>query len=123
MRSFLNSIIFPRLALAGQALAATEVATPEALKGPSLITFPYLVQLFFSLLIVFGLIYIMARYLLPKLKISTKGRLIQVVDKVGLEPQVSAYILKVGKQSWLVVVSNKQVARIDRLEEVGEVSS
>jgi len=93
--------------------------TPEALvlKSSPIITLGYIMQVLISLAIVLAIIFVIARYLLPKLKVTTPGRLIQVVDRVFLEPQVSAYILKVGKSAWLIVTSSKQVARIDKIEE------
>ncbi len=82
-----------------------------------IISFGYIMQLLFSLLVVFGFIYVTAKYLLPKIKTSTKGYYLSVIDKVVLEPQVSSYIIKAGKSSWLVIVSNKHIAKIDKLDE------
>jgi flagellar biogenesis protein FliO len=91
-----------------------------ALQRSPLITFSYVMQVFLSLLIILALIYVTAKFLLPKFKITgISGKLIKIVDRIYLEPQVSAYILKVGKLAWLIVVSNKQISRIDRLEEDG----
>lgn len=95
-------------------LATTEAA--PTLGSTPLVTFGYLVQVFFSLLIVFGLIYLTARYVLPKFQIQAKGKLIQISDRVGLEPQVSAYVIKVGHVSYLAIVSSRGVA----LEKLGE---
>jgi len=81
------------------------------------ITIGYLMQLFLSLIVVFGLIYLTSKYVLPKFQVKSTGRLIEVIDRVGLEPQVSAYILKVRKKSWLVVASAKNVQLIDEIEE------
>lgn len=93
--------------------------TPEAIAFQStpIITFGYLVQVFVSLIIVVAFIYLIGKYLLPRLKSSTSSKIIQILDRVYLEPQVSAYILKVAKTAWLIVVSNKQVAKIDKIEE------
>ena len=93
--------------------------TPEALvlQSSPIITAGYVMQVIFSLAIVVALIYAIARFLLPKLKTGGAGRLIQVVDRVLIEPQVAAYVLKVGKKSWLIVSSNKNVATIAELEE------
>lgn len=88
-----------------------------ALQASPIVTVGYLMQVLFSLAVVLALIFVIAKYLLPKLRVSTVGRVIQVVDRVMLEPQVTAYILKVGKRSWLVVASNKAV------ESVAEVSA
>jgi flagellar biogenesis protein FliO len=68
-----------------------------------------------SLAIVLAVIWVIAKYLLPKLKIPNSGKIIQIVDRVYLEPQVTSYILKAGHDSWLVVVSNKQIAKIDKV--------
>ena len=87
-----------------------------ALQASPIVTVGYLMQVIFSLAVVLALIFVIAKYLLPKLRVATIGRVIQVVDRVMLEPQVTAYILKVGKKSWLVVASNKAV------ESIAEVS-
>jgi flagellar biogenesis protein FliO len=92
--------------------------TPEALtlQTSPIITFGYVMQIIFSLAVIVAFIYVIGRFVLPKLKITPTGKIIQVVDRAFLEPQVSAWILKVGKKAWLVVISNKQVAKIDEVE-------
>ncbi|MFA5893380.1 MAG: hypothetical protein WC903_05400 [Candidatus Margulisiibacteriota bacterium] len=80
-----------------------------ALQASPIVTVGYLMQVIFSLAVVLTLIFVIAKYLLPKLRVATVGRVISVVDRVMLEPQVTAYILKVGLRSWLVVASNKAV--------------
>lgn len=94
-------------------------SSPEALafQRTPIITFGYVIQVFFSLLIVLAFIYMIGKYVLPRLKINAAGKMIKVLDRVYLEPQVSAYILKVGKSAWLVMASNKRVAKIDKLDE------
>jgi len=87
------------------------------LQTSPIITFGYVMQVLFSLAIVIAFIFIIAKFFLPRLKLTAPGRLIQVVDRVILEPQVSAYILKVGKSAWLVVTSSKSVTKIDKIEE------
>jgi flagellar biogenesis protein FliO len=93
--------------------------TPEAIafQRAPLITVGYIMQVFFSLLIVLALLWLIARYLLPRMKFANSGKLIRILDRVYLEPQVSAYILKVGKAAWLVMTSSKQIARIDKIED------
>lgn len=93
--------------------------TTEALtlQHSPIITLGYVMQVLLSLGIVLSLIYVIAKFVLPRLKVSAPGRLIQVKDRVFLEPQISAYILKVGKSAWLVVAGNKQVTKIDKIEE------
>lgn len=87
------------------------------LESPTpIITFAYLMQLFFSLLIVFGLIYITAKFVLPKFKIDSSGKFIRVIDRVTIEPQVSTYILKAGRSQYLIGVSNKNITLIDKIE-------
>jgi len=88
------------------------------LNSTPVFSFGYLMQIFFSLAIVFGLIYISSKYLLPKLQVNQQGKIIKVVDKVVLEPQVSSYIIKAENRAWLIVVSNKNVVKIDELEEI-----
>ena len=92
--------------------------TTEALafQRTPIITFGYIMQVFFSLLVVLALIYFIAKYLLPRLKLSNAGKLIKILDRVYLEPQVTAYLLSVGKSAWLVVTSSKQIARIDKID-------
>ena len=112
--SFIAALASACLAVDTSYFSSSETVAVAASGGA--ITFGYIIQLVFSLAVVFGFIYIGAKYLLPKFSSSTKGRLIQIEDKVVLEPQVTSYIIKVGSASWLVVVSNKHVARIDKLE-------
>lgn len=88
-----------------------------ALQSSPVITAGYLVQVLLSLAIVVALIYVIAKFLLPRLNIQSSSRIIQVVDRVLLEPQVTAYILKIGKKAWLVVAGSKGVAKIDQVGE------
>lgn len=81
------------------------------------VTFGYIMQVILSLLIVLAFIYLISKFVMPRMKASAGGKFINVLDRVYLEPQVSAYILKVGKSAWLVAISNKQVTRIDKIEE------
>lgn len=93
--------------------------TPEAIafQRTPIITFGYVIQVFFSLLIVLAIIYLLARFVLPRLKVNATGKMIKILDRTYLEPQVSAYLLQVGKSAWLIVTSNKSVTRIDKIEE------
>jgi len=93
--------------------------TSEALvlQSSPIVTAGYLLQVTVSLAIVVGLIYVIGRFLLPKLKAPGSSRLIQVLDRVMIEPQVAAYILKVGKKSWLVAAGGKNVVKIADLGE------
>jgi flagellar biogenesis protein FliO len=88
-----------------------------ALQRSPIITVGYLFQVLFSLAIVIALIYLIAKFVLPKFRLTAPGKLIQVVDRIMLEPQVSAYILRVGKSAWLIVASAKNVIRVDKIEE------
>ncbi|MEA3494098.1 MAG: flagellar biosynthetic protein FliO [Candidatus Margulisiibacteriota bacterium] len=94
-------------------------ASQEALvfESTPVITFGYIMQVFFSLLIVLAFIYLIGKYLLPRLKTNAFGRYIKVIDRVYLEPQVGAYILKVGKSAWLVAVGKQSIVKIDKIEE------
>ena len=47
---------------------------------------------------------------------TNSGKLIKVLDKVYLEPQVSTQIIQVGNSAWLIAISNKRVTRIDKIE-------
>jgi len=88
-----------------------------ALKSSPVITFGYIFQLFLSLLIVIGLIYVAGRYVLPKLKVGGGTGLIKVLDRSVLEPQVIAYVLRVEGKRYVMVVTNKQVTVVDQLED------
>jgi len=94
--------------------------TTEALvlQTSPIITFGYVVQVIFSLLIVIVLIYLCAKFLLPKLKFGSNGRYLKIIDRVYLEPNVCAYILSIGKASWLVISSHKNIAKVDRIDEL-----
>lgn len=88
-----------------------------SLNKTPIVTFGYIVQVTISLLVVLGLIYLTSRYLLPRLQVNPKGKLLEVLDRVGLEPQVTAYVLKFKKNLYVVGVSNKNVSLIDKLKE------
>jgi flagellar biogenesis protein FliO len=92
--------------------------TTEALvlQTSPIITTGYIMQVILSLAVVVAIIYVLAKYLLPRLKVTTPGRLIQVIDRIYLEPQVSAYVLKVGQKAWLIVASSKNVELISEVE-------
>jgi len=93
-------------------------ASPETLvlQSSPVVTTGYVMQVILSLAVVVAIIYVVGRYLMPKLKVAGTGKFIQVLDRVMLEPQVTAYILKTGKKSWLVVASNKNVEKISEIE-------
>lgn len=95
---------------------------PLALQPTPIITLGYVMQVVFSLAVVVAIIYVAAKYLLPRLKINAPGKLIQMVDRIYLEPQVSAYILKVGQKAWLVVASSKNVEKISEVDLEGTAS-
>ncbi|MFA5103978.1 MAG: hypothetical protein WC527_02230 [Candidatus Margulisiibacteriota bacterium] len=83
----------------------------------AVVSIGYVIQLFFSLLVVLGFLYVIAKYLLPKMKFSSKSEHIIIFDKLVAEPQVTLYIVKAAKKSWLISVSNKNVTLIDKFEE------
>jgi len=104
------------------AVTSVSALTGEAIpERTPVITFGYVMQVLFSLTIVMGLIFLTAKYILPKIQIGVKGKIIEVVDRVGLEPQVSAFIVRVKKRSWLIVASSKNVQLISELEESEEI--
>lgn len=92
--------------------------TPEAFyfQSAPIMTFGYVMQVIISLLVVLGFIWLSAKYLLPKLKVSDSGKLIKILDRAYLEPQVTAFLLRVGDKAWLVGISNKNIALIDKIE-------
>ncbi len=95
---------------------STMEAAGKASSSP-IISIGYIMQLFFSLLVVFGLIYVSAKFVMPKLQTPTSTSNMKVLDRIMLEPQVTAYILKAGKSSYLIVASNKSASLISKLEE------
>ncbi len=93
------------------------LVSPEVLPaGSPLITAGYIFQLIISLAVVIGLIYFSAKYIFPKLQLPSHGQTIQILDRIGIEPQVSAYIISAHDKSYLIVVSNKGVTLLDKLE-------
>jgi flagellar biogenesis protein FliO len=93
------------------------LVSPEVMPaGTHLITVGYIFQLIISLGIVIGLIYFSAKYLFPKLQLPSHGQAIQILDRVGIEPQVTAYIISAYDRSYLIAVSNKGVTVLDKLE-------
>jgi len=93
--------------------------SPEALalQTTPVITFGYIMQVFFSLLVVLAIIYVVGRFVLPRLKTGGTGKLIKILDRVYLEPNVAAYILRVGKSAWLIAVNRQNIVRIDKIDE------
>jgi len=87
------------------------------LQKTPIVTFGYVMQIIISLLIVIGLIYLSAKYLLPRLQVAPQGKLIHVTDRLGLEPQVTIYTVKVASQTYLIAVSNKNTALLDKFKE------
>ena len=93
------------------------IVSPEVMHtGSPLITIGYIFQLIISLAIVIGLIFFSAKYLFPKLQLPSQGKSIQIIDRIGLEPQVSAYVISANNKQYLIAVSNKSVTLIDKLE-------
>ncbi len=92
--------------------------TPEVMNvtRPPLVTAGYIFQLILSLAIVLALIWVTTKYLLPKLQLPSTGKMIEVLDRVGLEPQVTSYVISVAGKKYLVVVSSKAATLIDKIE-------
>jgi len=84
------------------------------LQKTPIVTFGYIIQVSLSLAIVLALIYLTAKYLLPRLKLTPKGSNISVLDRIGLEPQVTLYHIKSEKGEYLIGVSGKSIALIDK---------
>ncbi|MFA5839548.1 MAG: flagellar biosynthetic protein FliO [Candidatus Margulisiibacteriota bacterium] len=87
-----------------------------SLETTPIITFGYVMQVIISLFIVMGFIWLAAKYLLPRLKSSDAGKIIKVLDRAYLEPQVTAYLLRIGDKTWLVGASNKNITLIDKID-------
>ena len=111
---FLTNLIYQGSCFAD--ILSGEASTEMTLKGSPILTIGYIFQVFISLLIVIGIIYLCAKYVLPRLQITSSSRLIEVVDRMGLEPQVTAFIIKVRNKSWLIVSSKGSVAVVDKID-------
>ncbi len=94
-----------------------EAGTAASTMSTAAVSIGYVVQLLFSLAVVFGFLYITTKYLLPKLKTSNKSEHIILADRLVVEPQVTLYIIKAANNSWLISVSNKSVTVIDKFQE------
>jgi len=115
---FFASLKVPAFAAESEFFFSPE-ATNTAVSSVSsaAVSIGYVVQLFFSLVVVLGFLYLTAKYLLPKIKTSNKSEHIAIADRLVVEPQVTLYIVKAAKKSWLISVSNKAVTVIDKFEE------
>lgn len=87
-----------------------------ALQKTPIVTFGYIIQVALSLAIVLALIYICAKYLLPRLKLTPKGTTLEVVDRMGLEPQVTLYRIKAADTEYLIGVGGKSVTLLDKID-------
>jgi hypothetical protein len=94
------------------------IASPEVMNvGRSpLITVGYIFQLLISFGIVIGLIFFAAKYILPKVQLPSAGRSLEILDRLGLEPSVTTYVIAWNEKKYLVIVSNKSATLIDKLE-------
>jgi flagellar biogenesis protein FliO len=118
---FKQIILSAALLLLAKAFAFADesiVSSAElGLKTSPVISFGYVIQLIFSLLIVIGILYAGARFILPRFNLVGEKGLINILDRKFMDAQSTAYILAVGKKKWLIVIAKGQVARIDALEE------
>jgi len=85
------------------------------LQKTPIVTFGYIVQVALSLAIVLVLIWVTAKYLLPRMQMTPKGKNIEVLDRVGIEPQVTIYHIKANGREYLLGVGGKNVALIDKI--------
>jgi len=94
-------------------------ATEEALKLPASpgLGFGDVINMFFFLAVVLGIIYLSTKFLLPKMKLSGTGKLISILDRVPLEPNVSLYVIQIGTKKWFIGVGQKNITRIEQLDE------
>lgn len=122
MRKLGLIILFCSLQASSFAAELTFPFSPEADTATSAVSsaavsIGYVIQLLFSLLVVMGFIYLAGKYLLPKIKTSSKSEHITLFDRLVVEPQVTLYIVKSANRSWLISVNNKAVTVIDKFEE------
>lgn len=94
------------------------IITPEVMNAgrSPLITAGYIFQLLISFGAVIGLIYFVAKYILPKVQLPSTGRSLEILDRLGLEPSVTTYVIAWNEKKYLVVVSNKTATVIDKQE-------
>ena len=85
-----------------------------------IVTFGYIMQVILSLAIVLGLIYVASKFLLPRMKFNPKGRTIEIKERIGLEPGLSAYIPKAKDKNHLIIAGQKGIALIDTFDDEGE---
>ncbi|NQU18404.1 MAG: FliO/MopB family protein [Candidatus Saganbacteria bacterium] len=97
-------------------MIAYALSTAEALtfQRTPIVTFGYIMQVIISLAIVLGLIYVSSKFLLPRLKFSPKGRLIEMVERIGLEPGLSIYVVRVKDKNYILAAGQKGVALLDK---------
>lgn len=114
MLNILASLIFT----ASSVLAETDVLSLESatFRPSPVITFGYVMQVIISLLVVLGLVYLSGKYLLPRMQLTNAGKNLQVVERIMLEPQTTACIIKLKDKAWLITISNKNVTLIDRVD-------
>jgi hypothetical protein len=90
-------------------------ATMNIARSP-LITVGYIFQLIISLGIVIGLVYFAAKYILPKVQLPSMGKSLEVLERLGLEPAVTAYVIAWNEKKYFVVITNKTATVIDKQE-------
>ncbi|KAF0133327.1 MAG: hypothetical protein FD145_1345 [Candidatus Saganbacteria bacterium] len=85
-----------------------------ALQKTPIVTFGYIIQIAFSFAIVLALIYFSAKYVFPRLSTSSKGNNLKIIDRMGLEPQVTIYQVEIKNKEYIIGVSNKNITLIDK---------
>ena len=98
-------------------IALLATAETIAFQKTPLVTFGYIMQVLISLSIVLGLLWVSSKYLLPRLNFTPKGRMIEVIDRIAIEPGLSAYVLKAKNKNYFIVSGQKGTVLLDAFEE------
>lgn len=78
-----------------------------------------LVKTVLAMSLIIGLAYVTIRFILPMFygkRISSRSK-IKIIDRVGLEPRRSLFIVQVGKKTALVGTGEQGVTKVMDLEE------
>ncbi|MDO8518719.1 MAG: flagellar biosynthetic protein FliO [Deltaproteobacteria bacterium] len=78
-----------------------------------------LVKTIGAMAFILGLAYVVIRYLFPLFRFGgqARGSHIQIIDRAGLEPRRSLFIVRIGKKTALLGTSEQGIAKLMDLEE------
>lgn len=83
----------------------------------------YIAKAFFYIVLIMGLFFLAAKYLLPRSGFNIGSEQFKVIRKVSLETQASVYLVQAGKKYLLIGVGGKQVSFLKEIseEELGDL--